>query len=302
MKTDPAHVPLCAHRSIGPSRAHPKGSTIACSHIMGDGVAVIATTNSGLCPLDAMEKANPSACCWKIIIAMLCAAMIWALPRCGSAQTVYVSGQVLDETTGRPLPAAQIINTSNFQRFFTDSSGWFFIQCRKTDTLAVLAGGYAIRRWTLHDSISKKVYEMVLRLKSLEQELPPVIVQSTRTYEQVRRSKYVDPIDQPGMEAAELLEHPLTYLYQLLSKRERDRRAYNELMYNQRRKQLFVELISGYQRVAILQLPAEFTSEFAEYIMRHPALTFRLTEYEFVLWLREQEQVFLRHFSKSDRQ
>ncbi len=304
MKTDLVDDPMFAPHSKSPLRTHSQGSPDVCLHEKGAEVIPFSTAISCHGHTRLKKESNRSAPCWISVCAMLCMTIIWALPQRGSAQTVFVSGHVLDEASGRPLPAAQIINTSNFQRFLADSSGWFFIQCRKSDTLAVLVGGYAIRRWTLHDSTWKKVYEVVLMLKPLEQELPQVIVQSTRTYEQARRSKYIDPMNQNtlGMEPAELLEHPLTYLYQLLSKRERDRRAYDELMYNQRRQQLFEELIRGYQQLAILQLPSDYTSEFAEYIMHHPALTFSLTEYEFVLWLREQEQVFLRHFSKSGRQ
>ncbi|MCS6917464.1 MAG: hypothetical protein RMK52_05205 [Chitinophagales bacterium] len=230
------------------------------------------------------------SCCSLLLIGLMATLFVPV----AKGQPLLVKGVAVDDTTSAPVRGLQIINTSTMQRFYGDSSGNFLIQCSPTDTMVFLAKGYAVKRLTFRPVSAESVLEVSVRLKRLEYTLPEVRIAPSRTFEQTQKEMSGKPFDPREylLQGSERLEHPLTYLYQLLSKRERDRRAYAELVYQDRERALLAELLRGYSELNLISVSDADLPLFVDFLLQHALLNFGLTEYEFIRNLQGYEQIF----------
>lgn len=207
-----------------------------------------------------------------------------------------MNGLVVDDSTAQPVRGVQIINTTTIHRWYGDSSGHFLLQGLRTDTFVFLARGYAARRLVFGDTLQQTVRDVVVTLRRLQYELPEVRVAPARSFEEVRRDAAKTRFDRSDylLQGSDQFVHPLTYLYQLLSKRERDRRAYAELVMQDRERALIAELLNGYRELNLLRVEAEQLPSFIDFLQQNNLLQFSLTEYEFIRNLQRAEKMFER--------
>ncbi|MCS6991737.1 MAG: carboxypeptidase-like regulatory domain-containing protein [Chitinophagales bacterium] len=228
----------------------------------------------------------------KTFLLLACLKSVWV-----DAQTLLIKGVVVDDSTGAPIRGVQIINPANMHRFYGDSSGNFLIQCHATDTLVFLARGYAVRRLTFPNLPPQQVAEVQVPMKKLWYTLPDVHVVPERSFEQTRRDFSEKTYQRADyvLQGSDVLMHPLTYLYQLLSRRERDRRAHAELVARDQQQNLLVDLLRGYCELGLLTLQEQHLLSFVDFLQRHQLLQFTLTEYEFIQLLQQAQGAYLRN-------
>jgi hypothetical protein len=87
---------------------------------------------------------------------------------------------------------------------------------------------------------------------------------------------------------------PFTYLYQLFSVRERDKRGYAELTNEGRKKQLVRELVNNYISLGILRLEPDEVDAFIDYAEVPEDFLKTVSEYDFILYLKYQADNFHR--------
>ena len=196
--------------------------------------------------------------------------------------------------THHPVKPLQVINTRNLQRFYGDSVGTFIIQCGKGDTLYVVSKGYATISLCYKDSAVKKIYTLSLRMYKISVVLPEVTVRSNRDFGEVHHEAQKLGYNKNDymVHGYQIIQSPFTYLYELFSTREKDKRGYAQLMNQGRKNDLVKELVNNYISLGILNLDPSEVSDFVDFAEVPEDFLKTTNEYDFVRYLQWQENLF----------
>ena len=90
----------------------------------------------------------------------------------------------------------------------------------------------------------------------------------------------------------QIIQSPFTYLYELFSTREKDKRGYAQLMNEERKNELVTELVNNYISLGILNLETSEVNDFVDFAEIPEDFLKTTNEYDFVLYLQWQEKLF----------
>jgi len=169
--------------------------------------------------------------------------------RAQDSTAVRFRGQIFDSETKSAISYFMIINKNSGSGTFGDASGSFLMDVNIQDTIMIGAHGYTTEKFIVPRPLDGKqdVYEEFY-LDKLKIVLPEVVIIPERELKEIKKD-----IDKLGYDEKDYrisgvnaLEHPITFLYQMFSKRERSYRKVIELENEVKRRELLKELFERY--------------------------------------------------------
>ena len=141
------------------------------------------------------------------------------------AQTIQVDGRI-KSPQGTPITGSQvyIVNKTNGRFTIADAFGRFSIQLEKNEDLFVSCSGFQREVISFKDSVMKLNYQVVLKLSPLAYTLKPVYI-PRRPVEDIRKEmQTLGVVKSPAAKLINPIENPISFLYYVFSKRERQKR------------------------------------------------------------------------------
>jgi hypothetical protein len=212
--------------------------------------------------------------------------MVCSLAAVAQTDSVWVSvnGTVTDKETPHSQLNLMILNKRTGYGEFGDGGNSFSTRIRKNDVLLISALGYQTKSISFVDSTFRKVYSIRIELEKLKFKLPEVEVFPERDLAEIKKD-----IDQLGYNESDYLlsgvdafQSPITALYMLFSKREKEKRKVAELQNDERRRDLLKELFRRYVSYDIIELDDKDFDDFIDFCNIPDALLQNTTQYEFV--------------------
>jgi hypothetical protein len=203
------------------------------------------------------------------------------------AQTIQVDGRI-KSPQGTPITGSQvyIVNKTNGRFTIADAFGRFSIQLEKNEDLFVSCSGFQREVISFKDSVMKLNYQVVLKLSPLAYTLKPVYI-PRRPVEDIRKEmQTLGVVKSPAAKLINPIENPISFLYYVFSKRERQKREIMELENQDRTRKLLKELLRLYVEEGLFFLPDQ---QFDAYLDRCPIQENFLktaTDYELVALLK----------------
>ena len=196
--------------------------------------------------------------------------------------------------TRKPIKPLQIVNKKTIQRFYGDSLGNFIVQSSQYDTLYAVSKGYATVSICYKDSPLKKIYTLNLRMYKFNVELPEVTVQTNRDFTEVHHDAQKLGYNKKDymVHGYQIIQSPFTYLYQLFSTREKDKREYAQLMNTGRKNEMVKELVNNYISLGILNLDLSEVNDFVDFAEVPEDFLKTTNEYDFIRYLQMREILF----------
>jgi len=195
--------------------------------------------------------------------------------------TVWINGKVIDSSSGKPVPYANIASYSQHLMYAADSTGSFYIQLPFKDSVKVVVLGYTSKVFRI-DSVSNRnedisflpLSQSSIMLNNVDVNLHRGFFSSDKEFEtkgkefedsdlhlpgdivMYDKSKDIIPASykpvfkrRPPMAA--FFFHPISYITYFTSKRERSKRRISKIIYSQKKKvQLsndVIKEISGFE-------------------------------------------------------
>lgn len=170
------------------------------------------------------------------------------------------------------------------------------MQAGKSDTLYVTSRGFATVSLCYKDSPLKKIYTLNLKMYKITFQLPEVTVQTKRDFSEVHKEAQKLGYNQNDymVHGYQIIQSPFTYLYELLSTREKDKREYAQLMNMGRKNELVRELVNNYISLDILNLDLTEVSDFVDFVEVPEDFLKTTNEYDFIRYLQAEEILFHR--------
>jgi hypothetical protein len=209
--------------------------------------------------------------------------------------SVIVSGRVYDrERPSERLPDLMIINLRTAQGTFGKADGGFSVTALPYDTLLIASTGYEFRKFTFRDSTAKPAYWLDVPLTRLKVELREVSVFSPRElnsiYKDIEKLGYRKSDFQ--LSGINVLESPITFLYQEFSQFQRLKRHNAERINDEKRRQLLKDLLVTYVSYDIIQLDNDEFDAFIDFCQVPEMYLKSASQYDFCLYIKQKFLVY----------
>ncbi len=216
------------------------------------------------------------------VIGVYCVCFIWG-DACYAQDQIIIKGRVYADNQDDFL-RVMVINKRLNNGIIGNPDGAFNIECRRSDTILVSVIGYSLVRLCFADSVNNTTFYPRLKLNKLQENLAPYEIFSKRSlkkiYQDVSQLGYSEKeYRTSGIDA---LKSPLTFLYQMYSKRERAKRLSYALENEQKRRDLLKELLVHYVDHDLIDLNIKEFDSFIDYCQFSDELIQKLTQYEFI--------------------
>lgn len=205
--------------------------------------------------------------------------------------SIVVSGWVFQEG-GAMVPAAMAVNRNSGGGSFVELDGSFLIKACPGDTLVFGAMGY----YSVEKRVEKemKYGDLDITLKRLKVELGVAEVLAPRALREILRDIETLGYNDKDYRVSSIdaFQSPITFLYEQFSKVERSKRLAIELENNDKRRELLQELFVKYVDYDIIQLEPEEFKDFAEFCDPGDKLLKEWTQYEFIMYVKRQFNIY----------
>jgi hypothetical protein len=211
-------------------------------------------------------------------------------------RTIRVNGKITDGSDKRiAIPGCIVVNMRTQQGILTNEDGTFTTTAFFNDTLAFRTIGYEFRYVTLKDSAPSDVLNLNVSLKRLTYKLDDIVIIPRRNLDSISQDIEKLGYDESDymLEGVDALQSPITYLYQVFSRRERSRREVAIMLNEDERKKLMRELLRYYVESGYLPLRDRDFDPFIEFCAISEAQLKTLTQYEVAVFIKKKYENFL---------
>ena len=205
-------------------------------------------------------------------------------------KSIKIIGKVVDKMRPNSFMNMVIVNKSNGQGVFGETSGQFTLPAKKSDSIVIQVTGYNLVKFSFRDSVYRKVYYVEFPLKEYAIQLEEVEIIPDRTMEEIQqdieklgKSEYI-----PETKSVNPMVSPVTALYNAFSKVEKDKQRARELENRLKKKEILKELFHKYVNADIIDLDTDQFDEFLEYCVFSNNFLKGASEYELITAVKER--------------
>lgn len=227
----------------------------------------------------------------------------WLVSFCCYAQQneVFVKAKIVDENNNI-VPYADVSFRRMQLGFSANKDGVFTIKMLKGDSLTILKRGYVPSKLTFKDSVARDEYDITFVLPRIPQELTEVQINAIRTHQQIRNEinqLYIRNTDKNP--DARPLTNPLSYLYELLSKHEKEKRVAAQLETEEAKRLVLKNLFRLYNNYNIIDLDEDEFDRFITFLNMPYSYLQQTSDYDLAVSIKRMFAGYTKDRSSSFR-
>jgi len=211
----------------------------------------------------------------------------------GQCSTVLFKGSVRDSLHEQTFYNLMVINRSMGKGVFGQANGRFAVYVNDGDSVVLSVKGY--------DLISLKIqadehcrFEGEYVLTGTPKRLPEVVVLPIKSLQEIRQEREaLVMIETRQVTGAEVLQSPITALYQAFSKTERAKRKIAEWQYKDSQRDILKELLRAYVAYEVVELSEEEFDDFIEFLTINGDFLRTATEWELIEYIKGKFEHFI---------
>ncbi len=225
--------------------------------------------------------------------------LLLLLPTAFNAQCeqVFISGKVLDTMRQQNFFNLMVINKTTGRGVFGQPNGHFSVYARPGDRIALSTKGYPVYEFIAKpdENCQCKVEAFVERLP---QEVQEVIVRPLKTLEQIKEEREALALRETRtVTGVNVLQSPITALYQAFSKKEQNKRWIAEQQYKDDQRKIVQELLRLYIAFDIIELSESEFDEFITFLNLDEQFIKTASEMELILFIKDKYE----HYKQMNR-
>ena len=225
--------------------------------------------------------------------------LLLLLPTAFNAQCeqVFISGKVLDTMRQQNFFNLMVINKTTGRGVFGQPNGHFSVYARPGDRIALSTKGYPVYEFIARpdENCQCKVEAFVERLP---QEVQEVIVRPLKTLEQIKEEREALALRETRtVTGVNVLQSPITALYQAFSKKEQNKRWIAEQQYKDDQRKIVQELLRLYVAFDIIELSESEFDEFITFLNLDEQFIKTASEMELILFIKDKYE----HYKQMNR-
>ncbi|MFZ9658078.1 MAG: hypothetical protein ACO29Z_05250 [Crocinitomicaceae bacterium] len=210
---------------------------------------------------------------------------------------VFISGKVLDTLREQNFFNLMVVNKSTGRGVFGQPNGHFSVYARPGDRIALSTKGYPV-----YEFIAKPDENCQCRVEAyierLPQEVQEIIVRPLKTLEEIKEEREALALRETRtVTGVNVLQSPITALYQAFSKKEQNKRWIAEQQYKDDQRKVVKELLRLYVAFDIIELSEADFDEFITFLNLDEQFIKTASEMELILFIKDKYE----HFKRMNR-
>ncbi len=210
------------------------------------------------------------------------------------SQNITVRASVRGNDPTLPVVGLMVVNKTTGLGFVSTEDQLFSIQADKSDTIMVTASGYSVKKLCFKDSAMRDTFFVNVLLEKPFVSLKPVTIIPPRELEVIQKD-----IDKLGykkedymVSGIDVLQSPITFLYQSFSRRERNKRVIAQKINDDNRRKLLKELFRKYVDNDIMNLDESQFDDFIDYINVSDEFLKNSSQYDFIMYVKRKYEMY----------
>jgi hypothetical protein len=190
-----------------------------------------------------------------------------------------------------------VVNKSTGRGVFGQPNGHFSVYARPGDRIALSTKGYPV-----YEFIAKPDENCQCRVEAyierLPQEVQEIIVRPLKTLEEIKEEREALALRETRtVTGVNVLQSPITALYQAFSKKEQNKRWIAEQQYKDDQRKIVKELLRLYVAFDIIELSEADFDEFITFLNLDEQFIKTASEMELILFIKDKYE----HFKRMNR-
>ncbi|MFM6935838.1 MAG: hypothetical protein ACKOXP_10365 [Flavobacteriales bacterium] len=210
----------------------------------------------------------------------------------GQCEQVLVSGRVLDTMNRDAFYNLMVINKSTGRGVFGQPNGYFSVYVRPGDKIALSTKGYPV--YEFNAMADKDCQNHILAyIERIPQEIEQVVVRPLKSLEQIKEEREALAQRETRLVTGiNVMESPITALYQAFSKKEQHKQWIAEQQYKDDQRRVVKELLRLYVAFDIIDLPESTFDDFITFLNIDESFIKTATEMELILFIKDKYEHF----------
>lgn len=201
---------------------------------------------------------------------------------------VLFAGKVKDSVRPQGFYNLMIINKSSGRGVFGQPDGSFSVYANAGDTVSLSVRGYTTVTVTIVPD-SNCQFRSDFFIEGKAQELDPVVVSPLKSLQEIKAERAALAMRETRtVTGMEVIQSPITALYQAFSKKERSKRWVAEQEYKDDQRRIVKELLRNYVAYDIVDLSDEEFDEFIQFLNIDESFLKTATEMELITFIKDK--------------
>lgn len=231
---------------------------------------------------------------FKFFIGLVCFACFGAEGLYAQCQQVLVSGKIIDTARLQNFYNLMVVNKTTGRGVFGQPNGHFSVYANTGDLIALSTKGYPVYQFVVKPDQNCQT-KILAYVERLPQEVPDVIVRPLKTLEQIKEERENLALRETRLvTGVNVLESPITALYQAFSKKEQNKRWIAEQEYKDDQRRIVQELLRLYVAFDIIELSEQEFDAFITFLNIDEQFIKTATEMELILFIKDKYEHFKR--------
>jgi hypothetical protein len=205
---------------------------------------------------------------------------------------VLFTGKVIDTLRPQNFYNLMVINRNTGRGVFGQPNGGFSVYVSEGDSLSLSVKGYPVVNVVVRGDENCQ-FRKVFYIEPLPQEIAEVVIKPLKTLSQIREEREALAMRETRtVTGVEVMQSPITALYQAFSKVERNKRWIAEQEYKDNQRKIVWELLRLYVAYEIIELSEEEFDDFIDFLNINEDFLKTATEMELVTFIRDKFEHF----------
>ena len=208
-------------------------------------------------------------------------------------EKVLFIGNVVDTFNTQSFYNLMVINRSNGRGTFGQPNGQFSVYVNINDKISLSVKGYEIINYRIKKNKACRV-EKKFVLKPKIQEIEEVIIRPLKTLNQIKEERASLALRETRLvTGVNMIQSPITALYQAFSKKEKAKRWIAEQEYKDNQRKVVKELLRLYVSYKIIDLNEGEFDDFIAFLNLNSHFLKTATEMELIVFIKDKYEHFI---------
>lgn len=218
---------------------------------------------------------------------------------CGSVfaqkcDRVLLTGRVVDTTQTQGFYNLMVVNSTSGRGVFGQPDGAFNVYASQNDSITLSVKGYSMYGFRIKaDSNCQMRVTGILDHKAVV--IDEVVVKPLKTLQQIKEERAsLSMRETKQVSGIEVLQSPITALYQAFSKKEKNKQWIAQMEYKDDQRKVLKELLSVYVAYDVVKLDEEEFDNFIDFLNVDENFLKTASEMELITFIKDKYE----HFSR----
>jgi len=208
-------------------------------------------------------------------------------------EKVFIKGRVIDSLRPQSFYNLMVVNKTVGKGVFGQPNGSFFTYAKDQDNMVLSVKGYPQHKFTVIAD-SNCQYQIDVFIERPPQVFDEVIIRPLKSLAKIKEERASLALRETRMvQGVEVLQSPITALYQAFSRKEKNKRWIAEQEYKDNKARIVRELLSLYVAYDIIELERDEFDLFIQFLNINEDFLKTASEMDLVLFIKDKYEHFL---------